>query len=71
VNIDIGFIYQKSNKRISVSGKCLEIDQDGEGEYYATIELEPTDLKVFEQFMTLYRLRQQHIHQFLKVAKGL
>jgi hypothetical protein len=28
-------------------------------------------LKVFEQFMTLYRLRQQHIHQFLKVAKGL
>ncbi len=71
VNVVISFDYQKRNKRISVNGKCLETDQDSEGEYYATIELEPSDLKVFEQFMTLYRLRQQHIHQFLKAAKGL
>ena len=71
VNVVISFDYQKRNKRISVKGKCLETDRDSEGDYYATIELEPTDLKVFEQFMMLYRLRQQHIHQFLKAAKGL
>lgn len=71
VNLVISFDYQKRNKRISVNGKCLEADQDSEGEYYATIELDPADLKVFEQFMMLYRLRQQHIHQFLKAAKGL
>ncbi len=71
VNVTISFDYQKRKKHVSVTGKCLETDVDGEGEIYTTIELEPSDLKIFEQFMTLYRLRQQHIHQFLKAAKGL
>ncbi len=71
VNVTISFDYQKRKKQVSVVGKCLETDRDEEGETYNTIELEPSDLKIFEQFMTLYRLRQQHIHQFLKAAKGL
>lgn len=71
VNVTISFDYQKRKKQVSVVGKCLETDSDEEGETYATIELEPSDLKIFEQFMMLYRLRQQHIHQFLKAAKGL
>lgn len=71
VNVTISFDYQKRKKQVSVVGKCLETDRDEEGDTYNTIELEPSDLKIFEQFMTLYRLRQQHIHQFLKAAKGL
>lgn len=71
VNVTISFDYQNRKKQVSVVGKCLETDRDDEGDIYATIELEPSDLKIFEQFMTLYRLRQQHIHQFLKAAKGL
>jgi len=71
VNVTISFDYQKRKKQVSVVGKCLETDSDEEGDTYTTIELEPSDLKIFEQFMTLYRLRQQHIHQFLKAAKGL
>jgi hypothetical protein len=70
VTLHISFEYQKRSKRIQVEGKCIGLDDDGEGQSYCTLELQASDVKVFEQFMTLYRLRQQHVTQFLKAAKG-
>lgn len=70
VELTLTFDYMKRSKRINVSGICLESDEADSGEAFCTIQMEGSDLKMFEQFMLLYQLRQQHIHHFIKTAKG-
>ncbi|MFP5490309.1 MAG: hypothetical protein ACLGG0_02325 [Bacteriovoracia bacterium] len=70
VELTLTFDYMKRSKRINVSGICLESDGSDSGEAFCTIQMEGSDLKMFEQFMLLYQLRQQHIHHFIKTAKG-
>lgn len=70
IELTMTFDYMERTKRIQVSGVCLEADANEDGEAFCTIKIEATSLKIFEQFMLLYQLRQQHIHSFLKAAKG-
>lgn len=70
IELTMTFEYMERTKRIQVNGVCLESDANDEGEAFCTIKIEATQLKIFEQFMLLYQLRQQHIHSFLKAAKG-
>lgn len=69
VSLVVVFEYMKKSKRISVQGKCIEVNKNDE-ETYVTLELNPEDQKVFEQFMRLYQLRQEHVTDFIKAAKG-
>lgn len=69
ISLVVVFEYMKKSKRISVQGKCIEINKDDE-ETYVTLELNPEDQKVFEQFMRLYQLRQEHVREFMKAARG-
>lgn len=69
VNLVVVFEYMKKSKRISVQGKCIETQHDDE-ESYVTVELNAQDQKIFEQFMRLYQLRQEHVTEFLKAARG-
>lgn len=69
VSLVVVFEYMKKSKRISVQGKCIEVNKDDE-ETYVTLELNPEDQKVFEQFMRLYQLRQEHVTEFMKAARG-
>jgi hypothetical protein len=69
VSLVVVFEYIKRSKRISVQGKCIEVNKEDE-ETYVTLELSPEDQKVFEQFIRLYQLRQEHVTDFMKAAKG-
>lgn len=71
IELTMTFEYMKKAKKVSVGGKCIENQADPAGETFCTIELDAIDVKLFEQFMTLYQLRQQHIAHFIKSAKGL
>ncbi len=69
VDLVVVFEYMKKSKKISVKGKCLEVQNDDE-ESYVTLELNEQDKKIFEQFMRLYQLRQEHVTEFMKAARG-
>lgn len=69
VSLLIVFEYMKKSKTISIKGKCIEAQHDDE-ESYLSIELDAQDSKIFEQFMRLYELRQSHVADFIKAARG-
>jgi hypothetical protein len=71
IELKMTFDYLKKAKVVTVGGKCVENQEDPSGETFCTIELDAINLKLFEQFMTLFQLRQQHIANFIKSAKGL
>jgi hypothetical protein len=70
VELMLTFDYMNRNKKITISGICSESDGDDTDEIFCTLKIENDHLKMFEQFMLLYQLRQQHIHHFIKTAKG-
>lgn len=70
VEISLSFDYMKKIKKIQIAGSCTESNPDGEGSNYLTVTVGDDDVKTLEQFMQLYRLRQTHIEEFLKQAKG-
>ena len=69
VSLVVVFEYMKKSKKISVQGKCIEVQKDDE-ETFVTLELNEQDQKIFEQFMRLYQLRQEHVTEFMKAARG-
>ena len=71
IEVSMTFEYMKKTKKIEVSGKCSEANPDGEGGSYLTVILGEYEAKLFEQFMQLYQLRQKHVEEFMKQAKGL
>jgi hypothetical protein len=58
------------SKTISISGACQDIQVDDPHEVYVTVSLGELNQKIFEKFMALYNLRQEHITDFLKAARG-
>lgn len=71
VEVSMTFEYMKKIKKIEISGKCAEANPDGEGGAYVTLVLGEYEAKLFDQFMQLYTLRQKHVEEFMKQAKGL
>ncbi|MBY0518696.1 MAG: hypothetical protein K2P81_17430, partial [Bacteriovoracaceae bacterium] len=64
------FSYMKKSKRVAVNGKCIEVTDGDEGELFIMMEISSVDVPIFEQFMKLYQLRQQHVAHFLKTVQG-
>lgn len=71
VELFVSFDYQNKIKKVEVKGVCVEANNDGEESVYITIQLAEWEVKIFEQFMDLYRTRQEHVSEFIKQAKGL
>ncbi len=71
VEVFMSFEYMKRAKKTTLRATCLESVSDGEGSTYLTLELGESQGKIFEGYMQLFRLRQQHITDFIKKARGI
>ncbi len=68
--LDISLNYQSKKANINCDGSVMSIDQDGNGEFFVTVEVSPGDAQMFDQFMVLLKSRQENIDTFLMKVKG-
>ncbi len=69
LSIDLKFEYMGKSKTVEIIGKISET-QAFEAETYLTVELEGENQGIMQKFLRLYQLRQMHVTEFLKQAKG-
>jgi hypothetical protein len=62
--------YQSESAKVNCEGQVMSIDQDGLGGFFVTIEVSPTDSKMFDHVMDLLKSRQENIQSFMQKARG-
>jgi hypothetical protein len=71
VRVELSFMFFEMVKEFEFVGKVAGIEEDGEGKYFISIQMNKEDTESFEVYMGLYEKRQSHVSEFLKKAKGL
>ena len=71
VNLNLNFNYMNKDTNLKFDANVMQIEADGEGSHYVTVEISKENVSAFNSFMKLYATRQNNINLFLKTAKGL
>ena len=71
VDMDMSFKYLNKDTQIKFVGDVITIEGDGEGSNYVTVQLSKQNVEAFDEFMRLYKTRQQNATAFLRKVKGL
>ena len=69
--IDFLCSYQKKSKSANFSGTITNVEDDGEGEYYISIEVSGEQLAEFENVLKVYQERQNSINDFMSLVRGI
>jgi hypothetical protein len=70
VTLDLNFNYMDKKTNLKFPGSVTQIESDGDGMQYITVQISKEDADAFDSFMKLYSTRQDNINLFLKTAKG-
>lgn len=71
VSLNLNFNYLNKDTNLRFNGQVMEIQPDGDGAHYVTVEISKENVSAFNSFMKLYNTRQENINLFLKTAKGI
>jgi hypothetical protein len=71
VFLDLNFNYLDQDTSLKVQGMVIELDDDGEGGSFITVEIASESVASLESFMDLYQTRQKNINYFMAKVKGL
>lgn len=71
VDLDMSFQYLNDNTQLRIAGNVTTIEGDGEGNSYVTVQLSKENIEAFDQFMRLYKTRQENVNNFFRRVKGL
>lgn len=70
VTLNLNFNYLEKDTSLKFSADVVEVENDGEGSQYITVQISQENASAFNAFMKLYHTRQENITLFLKTAKG-
>jgi hypothetical protein len=70
VTLDLNFNYMDKKTNLKFPGSVTQIESDGDGMQYVTVQISKENADEFNSFMQLYKTRQDNINLFLKTAKG-
>lgn len=70
VTLDLKFNYMDKKSNLKFPGAITQIESDGDGMQYITVQISKENAESFNSFMQLYRTRQDNINLFLKTVKG-
>lgn len=71
VHATIKLEYLGKKKSVKAKGKVSEVEELDERTASVTVSLSPVDEEEYENFMDLYQDRQESIHEFMKLARGV
>ncbi|MBL7663873.1 MAG: hypothetical protein JNM93_01980 [Bacteriovoracaceae bacterium] len=67
----LSFKYSTNTASLKLNGKVTSVEEDSDGTVLLTIDTGAQEPAMIENFMKLYRQRQENISKFLKQAKGV
>ncbi|MBA2403405.1 MAG: hypothetical protein H0V66_01430 [Bdellovibrionales bacterium] len=70
IKLNLNFNYMSKDTTLKFDGKILQIEADGTGSQYITVQISKENSSSFNSFIKLYNTRQENINLFLKTAKG-
>jgi hypothetical protein len=70
VTLDLNFNYLDKKSNLGFPGNVTQIESDGDGMQFITVQISKENSEAFNSFMKLYSTRQDNINLFFKTAKG-
>lgn len=70
VMLNLNFNYLEKDTSLKFSAEVTQIESDGHGSQFITVQISQENASAFNSFMKLYQTRQESISLFLKTAKG-
>ena len=67
----VKFIYNKCKVEIELSGKVSDVENIDDGLKHETVSFAIAEVERYDYFMSLYQKRQESIHEFMELAKGI